>query len=55
VHLIAQASQGSQMTLAPLGRLIGDPDFGQRSRVLISLGEGALFGLGLALGLTRRP
>jgi DNA-binding winged helix-turn-helix (wHTH) protein len=55
VHVIAQASQGSQMTLAPLGRLIGDPDFGQRSRVLISLGEGALFGFGLALGLTRRP
>ena len=34
---------------------IGEPDFGPISRAVIGTGEGALFGLGLALGLTRRP
>ena len=41
--------------LAPLARLIGEPDFGPVTRALIGSGEGAMFGLGLALGLTRRP
>jgi DNA-binding winged helix-turn-helix (wHTH) protein len=55
IHAIAQASQGSRAMLTPLGRLIGEPDFGPISRAVIGTGEGALFGLGLALGLTRRP
>jgi DNA-binding winged helix-turn-helix (wHTH) protein len=55
VHAIAQAAQGSQAALTPLGRLIGEPDFGPISRAVIGTGEAALFGLGLALGLTRRP
>ena len=55
IHAIAQASAGSQATLTPLGRLIGEPDFGPLTAALIATGEGALFGLGLALGLTRRP
>jgi len=55
IHAIAQASQGSQAALTPLGRLIGEPDFGPVSRALIGMAEGALFGLGLALGLGRRP
>jgi DNA-binding winged helix-turn-helix (wHTH) protein len=55
IHIIAQASQGSQAMLTPLGRLIGEPDFGPISRAVIGTGEGALFGLGLALGVTRRP
>src|SRR5262245_57330891 len=54
VHLIAQASVGAQVTLAPLGHLIGEPDFGPVSAAVLAAGEGALFGLGLALGLTRR-
>ena len=54
VHAIAQASQGSQAMLTPLGRLIGEPDFGPLSRAVIGTGEGVLFGLGLALGLTHR-
>jgi DNA-binding winged helix-turn-helix (wHTH) protein len=54
IHLIAQASVGSQATLTALGRLIGEPDFGLLTAALISTGEGALFGLGLALGLTSR-
>jgi DNA-binding winged helix-turn-helix (wHTH) protein len=55
IHLIAQASLGSQAMLTPLGRLIGEPDFGPVTRALIGTGEGALFGFGLALGVTRRP
>jgi DNA-binding winged helix-turn-helix (wHTH) protein len=54
IHVIAEASAGSQATLTPLGRLIGEPDFGPLTSAVIATGEGALFGLGLALGLTRR-
>ena len=55
LHAISRAAHGSQMTLAPLGRLIGEPDFGPVSQTIIGVGEGALFGFGVALGLTRRP
>jgi DNA-binding winged helix-turn-helix (wHTH) protein len=55
IHVIARAAEGSQVTLTPLGRLIGEPDFGPVSQSIIAAGEGALFGFGLALGLTRRP
>jgi len=55
VHLIAEASSGSQATLTALGRFIGEPDFGPLTAAVISTGEGVLFGIGLALGLTRRP
>jgi len=55
IHAIADAADGSRATLAPLGRLIGEPDFGPASRAILAFGEGALFGLGLAYGLMRRP
>ena len=55
IHAVAEASVGSQATLAPLGQLIGEPDFGPLTAAVIAASEGALFGLGLALGLTRRP
>ena len=55
VHLIAAASQGSQVVLTPLGRLVGEPDFGPVSAAILGTGEGLLFGAGLAFGLTRRP
>ena len=55
IHAIADAANGSRATLAPLGRLIGEPDFGPISRGIIAFGEGAVFGLGLAYGLMRRP
>ena len=55
IHAIAQASQGSQAALTPLGRIIGEPDFGPITRALIGMGEGLFFGAGLAFGLTRRP
>jgi DNA-binding winged helix-turn-helix (wHTH) protein len=54
IHLVAQASAGAQVMLTPLGRLIGEPDFGPATAAIIAAGEGALFGVGLALGLTRR-
>lgn len=55
IHQIAGDSSGSEVTLAPLGHLIGEPDFGPVSSALLGIWEGALFGFGLALGLTRRP
>lgn len=54
IHEIAAGSGGSQTTMAPLGRLIGEPDFGRLPATLLATGEGVLFGAGLALGLTRR-
>lgn len=54
IHAIAEASQGSQMLLTPLARLVGEPDFGPVSSAVLGTGEGVLFGLGLALGLTKR-
>jgi len=41
--------------LAPLSRLLGEDGPGLVTRVVISGGEGLLFGAGLVLGLTRRP
>jgi len=55
LHGIARQARGSQITLTPLARLMGEPDFGPVSQRLIGTGEGAIFGFGLALGLTRRP
>jgi DNA-binding winged helix-turn-helix (wHTH) protein len=55
LHAIARQARGSQITLTPLAQLIGEPDFGPVSQRLIGTGEGAVFGFGLALGLTRRP
>jgi DNA-binding winged helix-turn-helix (wHTH) protein len=55
IHRIAEMSGGAQATLTPFGRLVGEPDFGPISGALIGTGEGALFGIGLAVGLTRRP
>ena len=54
IHRVAIASQGSQATLAPLGALVGEEEFGPLSRAIVGTAEGLLFGLGLALGLTRK-
>ncbi len=48
IHAIAAAAEGSRATLAPLGRLIGEPDLGPLSRAILGFGEAAAFGLGLA-------
>jgi DNA-binding winged helix-turn-helix (wHTH) protein len=54
VHGVAQSSSDARLVLAPLGHLIGEPDFGRMTRVLLSAFEGATFGCALTLGLTRR-
>ena len=55
LHQIAQSSQGAQALLTPLARVVGEPDMGPLTGALVGTGEGALFGIGLAFGLTRRP
>jgi hypothetical protein len=52
---VARSFEASQAGLAPLGRLFGENDLGSRTRAILATYEGGLFGLGLALGLTRRP
>lgn len=54
LHLIGRAAEGAQVSLAPLGRLVGEPDFGPVTRAVLGFGEAALFGFGLSIGLTKR-
>jgi hypothetical protein len=54
INALAHAAEGSRATLAPLGRLIGEPGFGPVSSAILASAEAALFGIGLAYGLTRR-
>ena len=55
LNAMARAFQGSQVGLAPLARLLGEPELGMRTRTVLGAYEGLLFGVGLAWGLTRRP
>ena len=55
LDFMAQSFPGSQVGLAPLARLLGEPAPGVVTRVAISAFEGLMFGTGLAAGLTRRP
>jgi hypothetical protein len=55
LDFMANAFPGSQVGLGPIARLLGEPEPGPLTRMLISAGEGLLFGAGLVLGLTRRP
>jgi DNA-binding winged helix-turn-helix (wHTH) protein len=55
VHDIARQSRDAELVLVPLGRVIGEPDFGPVSRTLLSAFEAGVLGFSLALGLTRRP
>ena len=55
LDFMAQSFPGSQVGLAPLARLLGEPEPGVVTRVAISAFEGLMFGSGLASGLTRRP
>jgi DNA-binding winged helix-turn-helix (wHTH) protein len=54
LHLIAREARGSQITLTPLGRLVGEPGFGPVSQALIAAWEGGLFGFGVGIALLRR-
>ena len=55
LDFMAQSFPGSQVGLAPLARLLGEPEPGVVTRVAISAFEGLMFGSGLAAGLTKRP
>jgi len=55
IHQVAQASRDSELGLAPLGRVIGEPDFGPLARTLLGAFEGGIFGCALGWGLTYRP
>lgn len=52
---VAHSFPGSEVGLAPLARILGEPQAGPLTRAVLALWEGLMFGLGLALGLTRRP
>jgi DNA-binding winged helix-turn-helix (wHTH) protein len=54
LHVIAREARGSQISLAPLGRLIGEPGFGPASQALIAAWEGGIFGFGVGVALLRR-
>ena len=55
VNEIARATRTSSLALTPIARAVGEPEFGRVTAGLVGAVEGAAFGLGLALGLTRRP
>ena len=55
LDLTAGVFSGSQVGLAPLARLLGEDGLRPVTRVLVSAFEGLLFGIGITLGLTRRP
>lgn len=54
LHAIAREARGSQISLSPLGQIVGETGFGPISQATLGFGEGAVFGLGFAFGLTRR-
>jgi hypothetical protein len=54
LHVIAREARGSQISLTPLGRLIGEPGFGPLSQALIAAWEGGIFGFGVGIALLRR-
>jgi hypothetical protein len=52
---LARTFPGSEVGLHPLALLLGESEPGARTRSLLAVFEGLVFGAGLALGLTRRP
>jgi len=55
LNAVARSFHGSQVQLAPLARLLGEPEIGDLTRGVLAAWEGMFFGAGLAWGLTRRP
>lgn len=55
LDFMAQSFPGSQVSLSPLARLLGEQQPGLVTRVAISVFEGMMFGFGLGTGLTKRP
>jgi DNA-binding winged helix-turn-helix (wHTH) protein len=54
LHVIAREARGSQISLTPLGRLVGEPGLGPVSQALIAACEGGIFGFGAGVALLRR-
>jgi len=54
LNTIARSFSGSQVGLAPLARLLGEPDLGPLTRAALGAWEGLLFGAFVVLGFTRR-
>jgi len=54
VHLIAREARGAQISLTPLGRLVGEPGFGPVSQALIAACEGGVFGFAVGAAFLRR-
>jgi hypothetical protein len=54
LNLVARSFRGSQVGLAPVARLLGEPELGPLTRSVLAAYEGFLFGCGVILGLTRR-
>ncbi|MEZ5292212.1 MAG: hypothetical protein R2745_14120 [Vicinamibacterales bacterium] len=55
VHEIARASASAELALAPLGRLLGEPEFGRATQSLLAAFEGAALGVSTTWGVTSRP
>ena len=55
LDFMARTFQGSQVGLAPLARIFGEPEAGPVTRTILAAWEGFFFGFGLIFGLTRRP
>ena len=55
LDFMAQSFPGSQVSLDPLARLLGETTPGVTTRIVISSLEGFLFGVGVVAGLTKRP
>jgi hypothetical protein len=55
VNGIAHASRATGLSLAPLARALGEPEFGPVTATLLGAVEGGAFGAGLVLGFARRP
>jgi DNA-binding winged helix-turn-helix (wHTH) protein len=55
LELLTQSFPGSQVGLAPLGRLLGEVPPGTLTAMAVSAWEALWFGSGVAAGLTHRP
>lgn len=55
LDLLAQRFPGSQVSLEPLARLLGEASPGPATHIAIGSWEGLMFGAGTVLGLTHRP
>ena len=55
LEAVVSGFPATRVRLPALGRLLGEPGLATRTRLALGLVEGALFGAGLAAGLTSRP